>query len=109
MTTKNRYSAILEDIRFFSNIDANFIPSIFVQLLCTATKKTYFYIYETIYEPNMASDFVREAVRDKLKATKVVKTRDIDYEEAKKEVLDYGLVWAITEELKRDKKLRFIS
>lgn len=57
----------------------------------------------------MASDFVREAVRDKLKATKVVKTRDIDHEVAKKEVLDYGLVWAITEELKRDKKLRFIG
>ncbi|MBC8521639.1 MAG: hypothetical protein H8D26_06585 [Methanomicrobia archaeon] len=64
---------------------------------------------KTIYEPNMASDFVRKAVRDKLKATKVIKTCDIDHEEEKKVVLDYDLVWAITEELKRDKKLRFIG
>lgn len=35
------------------------------------------------------SDFVREAIRDKLKAIKVIKLRDIDYETAKKEVLGY--------------------
>lgn len=51
-------------------------------------KNILFYIYETIYEPNMASDFVSEVVRDKLKATKVIKTRDIDYEEVKVYQLD---------------------
>ena len=71
------------------------------------------------------SDFVREAIRDKLRAIKVVKVRDISYEEAKKEVLgyyksykeayphevaddlelDYDLVWAITEELQEEKSL----
>lgn len=35
------------------------------------------------------SDFVREAIRDKLKSIKVIKNRDIDYETAKKEVLGY--------------------
>lgn len=35
------------------------------------------------------SDFIRESVRDKLKATKVIKLRDIDYETAKKEILGY--------------------
>ncbi|MDR3292031.1 MAG: hypothetical protein LBT10_07795 [Methanobrevibacter sp.] len=35
------------------------------------------------------SDFVREAIRDKLKAIKVIKLRDIDYDTAKKEVLGY--------------------
>ena len=35
------------------------------------------------------SDFIREAVRDKLRATKVIKVREIDYEQAKKEVLGY--------------------
>jgi hypothetical protein len=37
----------------------------------------------------MASDFVSEVVRDKLKATKVIKTRDIDYEEVKVYQLDW--------------------
>ena len=36
-----------------------------------------------------SSDFIREAIRDKLKATKVIKLRDVDYETAKKEVLGY--------------------
>lgn len=35
------------------------------------------------------SDFLREAVRDKLKAIKVIKIRDIHYDTAKKEVLGY--------------------
>jgi Arc/MetJ-type ribon-helix-helix transcriptional regulator len=36
-----------------------------------------------------ASDFVREAIRDKLKSTEIIKLRDISYEDAKKEVLGY--------------------
>lgn len=36
-----------------------------------------------------ASDFLREAVRDKLKAIKVIKIREVDYDVAKKEVLGY--------------------
>lgn len=35
------------------------------------------------------SDFLREAVREKLKAIKVIKVRDVDYDTAKKEVLGY--------------------
>ena len=35
------------------------------------------------------SDFIRESIRDKLKATKVIKLRDVDYSIAKKEVLGY--------------------
>ena len=35
------------------------------------------------------SDFVREAIREKLKTIKVIKIRDIDYDIAKKEVLGY--------------------
>lgn len=35
------------------------------------------------------SDFVREAIKDKLKAIKVIKLRNIDHETAKKEVLGY--------------------
>lgn len=31
-----------------------------------------------------ASDFVREAIRDKLKSIRVIKIRDVDYETAKK-------------------------
>jgi Arc/MetJ-type ribon-helix-helix transcriptional regulator len=31
-----------------------------------------------------ASDFVKEAIRDKLTAIKVIKCRDVDYETAKK-------------------------
>ena len=36
-----------------------------------------------------ASDFVREAIRGKLTAIKVIKCRDVDYETAKKEVVGY--------------------
>ena len=66
------------------------------------------------------SDFVRDAIRDKLSAIKTIKYRDLDYDTAKKEVmgyfqergkaypsdveedleLDYKLVCQITEELK---------
>jgi Arc/MetJ-type ribon-helix-helix transcriptional regulator len=35
-----------------------------------------------------ASDFVREAIRDKLAAIKVIKCRDVDYETAKRKSLD---------------------
>jgi Arc/MetJ-type ribon-helix-helix transcriptional regulator len=35
------------------------------------------------------SDFVRDAVREKLKRIKVIKIRNIDYDTAKKEVLGY--------------------
>ncbi|MBK5191179.1 MAG: hypothetical protein JJE19_06770 [Methanosarcinales archaeon] len=85
-----------------------------------------------LIEANMyisISDFVREAIRDKLRAIKVVKARDITYEEAKKEVLgyyrsykeayphevaddlelDYDLVWMITEELKEEKRLEVVE
>jgi Arc/MetJ-type ribon-helix-helix transcriptional regulator len=75
------------------------------------------------------SDFIREAVRDKLRATKVIKVRDIDYNTAKKEVLgyyhsyheaydyevaedleiDYELVCEITEELEREGRLGVIK
>jgi Arc/MetJ-type ribon-helix-helix transcriptional regulator len=75
------------------------------------------------------SDFVREAIRDKLRAIKVVKVRDRAYDEAKQEVLgyyraykeayphevaedlelDYDLVWQITEELKAEKRLEVVE
>ena len=71
------------------------------------------------------SDFVREAIRDKLRDVKVIKVRDVNYDEATREVLDYyrtykeayphevadaleldyDLVLKITEELKRDRRL----
>jgi Arc/MetJ-type ribon-helix-helix transcriptional regulator len=71
------------------------------------------------------SDFIREAVRDKLRAIKVIKLRDIDYELAKREILgyyrsykeaydyevahdlelDYELVCEITDELEREGRL----
>jgi hypothetical protein len=35
------------------------------------------------------SDFVRDAIRDKLAAIKTIKYRDVDYETAKKEVRGY--------------------
>jgi Arc/MetJ-type ribon-helix-helix transcriptional regulator len=66
-----------------------------------------------------SSDFIREAVREKLSAIKVIEYRDVDYETAKKEVagyfkmkgeayaseastdlgLDYGLVCKIMDDL----------
>lgn len=75
------------------------------------------------------SDFLRDAVRDKLKAVKIVKTREVDYDTAKKEVLgyyrsyreaypyevaenlelDYDLVWKITEELKTEGRIEVIE
>ncbi|MCL2115500.1 MAG: ribbon-helix-helix domain-containing protein [Methanobrevibacter sp.] len=36
-----------------------------------------------------SSDFLREAVRERLKAIKIIKLRDIDYDTAKKEILGY--------------------
>ena len=75
------------------------------------------------------SDFLRESIRDKLKATKVIKLRDINYEDAKKEILgyyrnyneaydyevsdnlelDYELVCQITEELEQEGRLQGIK
>ena len=74
------------------------------------------------------SDFVRDAIRDKLSAIKTIKYRDLDYDMAKKEVmgyfqergeaypseveedleLDYELVCQITEELKREGRLELL-
>lgn len=75
------------------------------------------------------SDFLRDAVRDKLysksNVAEVIKIRNVDYSEAKKEVLDYyrtykeafphevaealeldyELVWRITEDLKKEGRL----
>lgn len=71
------------------------------------------------------SDFLRQSVRDKLKATKIIKLRDINYEDAKKEVLgyykkynesydyevaenlelDYNLICQITKELEQEGRL----
>jgi Arc/MetJ-type ribon-helix-helix transcriptional regulator len=75
------------------------------------------------------SDFIRDAVREKLEFLKVVKVRDVNYKDAKKEVLgyfqsyrevyphqvaedlelDYNLVWKITEELKKEGRLKVIE
>lgn len=75
------------------------------------------------------SDFIREAVRDKLMALKVIKVRNIDYNQAKKEVLgyyrnyseaydyevaedlelDYELVVKITEELEQEGRLKMVG
>lgn len=75
------------------------------------------------------SDFIRESIRDKLRAIKVIKLRNLDYEEAKKEILgyyrsykeayphevaeglelDYDLVWKITEDLKKEGRLEAIK
>ena len=74
------------------------------------------------------SDFIREAVRDKLKAIKVIKIRDVDYDTAKREVLgyyrsyseaydyevaddlelDYELVCRITDELEKEGRLGMV-
>jgi Arc/MetJ-type ribon-helix-helix transcriptional regulator len=71
------------------------------------------------------SDFLRDAIRDKLAAIKTIKYRDVDYETAKKEVmgyfqdrgeaypsdieedleLDYDLIRQIIDELKREGRL----
>ena len=75
------------------------------------------------------SPIVREAIRDKLRAVKVVRVRDTAYEVAKQEVLgyyrsykeayphevaedlelDYDLVWQITDELKAEKRLEVVE
>jgi Arc/MetJ-type ribon-helix-helix transcriptional regulator len=72
------------------------------------------------------SDFLRESIRDKLKATKIIKLRDINYDDAKKEILGYyrnydeaylsevsenleldlELVIQITEELEKEGRLK---
>ena len=57
------------------------------------------------------SDFVREAIRDKLKSIKVIKNRDIDYDTAKKEILGYyksyekAYISQVAEDLELDLKL----
>lgn len=74
------------------------------------------------------SDFVRDAIREKLAAIKTIKYRDVDYKTAKKEVmgyfqergeaypsdieedleLDYNLICQIVEELKREGRLEVL-
>ncbi len=60
------------------------------------------------------SDFVRDAIRDKLVAIKTIEYRDIDYDTAKKEVMGYfqerGEAYAseIEEELKREGRLEVL-
>ena len=74
------------------------------------------------------SNFVRDAIRDKLSAIKTIKYLDLDYDTAKKEVmgyflergeaypseveedleLDYELVCQIVEELKREGRLELL-
>jgi hypothetical protein len=86
-------------------------------------RKTECYITE-----KHTSDFVRDAIRDKLAAIKTIKYRDVDYETAKKEVmgyfrergeaypseieedleLDYKLICQIVEELKREGRLEVL-
>jgi Arc/MetJ-type ribon-helix-helix transcriptional regulator len=76
-----------------------------------------------------SADFVRQAIRDKLEAIKVIKIRDIDYNTAKKEILGYyqsyessymsdvannleldlELVAKITEELIKEGRIKDIS
>ena len=75
------------------------------------------------------SDFIREAVREKLAAIKVIEYRDVDYQAAKKEVsgyfqmkgeayasdastdleLDYELVCQIMDELEKEGKMEATS
>jgi Arc/MetJ-type ribon-helix-helix transcriptional regulator len=74
------------------------------------------------------SDFVRDAIRDKLAAIKTIKCRDVDYETAKKEVMgyfqerveaypseaeedlqiDYKLICQIVDELRREGRLEVL-
>ena len=74
------------------------------------------------------SNFVRDAIRDKLAVIKTIKYRDVDYDTAKKEVmgyfqergeaypsqieedleLDYKLICQITDELKREGRLEVL-
>ena len=75
------------------------------------------------------SDFIRDAVREKLAAIKVIQYRDLDYEAAKKEVagyfrmkgeayasdastdleLDYDLVCSIMDDLERQGKIEAVQ
>jgi Arc/MetJ-type ribon-helix-helix transcriptional regulator len=75
------------------------------------------------------SDFIREAVREKLAAIKVIEYRDVDYDTAKKEVagyfrmkgeayasdastelqLDYELVCKIMDDLEMEGKMKTIA
>ena len=75
------------------------------------------------------SDFIRSAVREKLESIRVVRVRDVKYEDAKKEVLgylksyhesyphqiaedlelDYDLVWKISEELKKEGRVEVLE
>ena len=75
------------------------------------------------------SDFIREAVREKLAAIKVIEYRDVDYETAKKEVagyfqmkgeayasdastdlqLDYELVCKIMDDLEKEGKMETVK
>ncbi len=74
------------------------------------------------------SDFIRDAVREKLAAIKVIQYRDLDYETAKKEVasyfkmkgeayasdasidleLDYELVCKIMDDLEKEGKMEAV-
>lgn len=74
------------------------------------------------------SDFIRDAVREKLAAIKVIQYRDVDYETAKKEVagyfqmkgeayasdastdleLDYDLVCRIMDDLEKEGKMEAV-
>lgn len=49
-----------------------------------------------------ASDFVREAIRDKLKSTEIIKLRDITYGAAKKKF------WAIIENMMKPTYLKLL-
>ena len=75
------------------------------------------------------SDFIRESVREKLAAIKVIEYRDVDYETAKKEVsgyfkmkgeayasdassdleLDYELVCKIMDELEKEGQMEAVQ
>ena len=75
------------------------------------------------------SDFVRDAIRDKLEEVEVVKVKDVDYKTAKKEILGYfkkyreafvdeaandlgidlELAVRITQELKKEKRLEVVK
>ncbi|MFQ6056415.1 MAG: hypothetical protein ACE5KT_04610 [Methanosarcinales archaeon] len=75
------------------------------------------------------SDFLRDAVREKLDGIEIIELRDVDRETAKKEILDYykkneraypsdvaddlrldwDLVWEITEELEKEGQLEVID
>lgn len=75
------------------------------------------------------SDFVRNAIREKIEFLKVVKVRDVTYDDAKKEILsyyknyaeayphevaedlelDYDLVFRITEDLRGEGRLKVLE